>query len=180
MTRPKSDNLFVGHHLAAAPLPARVDIGVAAQSSPHGFDPLGLDGGHGAGKETRGLHHLGGHDPGPGAVEEPRAGKDHHFAPPGGLVDVLVPALGDVAQKSCQDGLVDGRLQVRALVGMAGGCVHMAVGLQFGQHGVELAVDVAPFAQPAVGKKLALGPALETPGTALGGQSALVGLPDVD
>ena len=59
----KQRDLFKGHYLGALHFPMRFAVAAFNQVLRLGFNPLGIDFGHGAGKQLGGFHHLERHDP---------------------------------------------------------------------------------------------------------------------
>ena len=138
-------DLFAGDDITALGVPLRIGVGALDEMLGGALDPLGQNFGDGAGIEAICLDHLSGHHPfrffgeqsssrGRGRILHSEGRRIRRF----GFV-------ADVCQQSGQE-----RGEC------APGLRANAVGPQshFHDHGVQLLVDLVPFAQPEVGKKL--------------------------
>ena len=129
------------HHLGGLLFPVRLQQLLLQQVARHAGNPLRFDRGQAAPEQTGGLHQLGSHQPAPGLLRQMRPGMAPELDAARPQVPVLVVRLAaHVAQQASQ------HRQVNLLVG--GGSAVQAPAM-LGHHGVQLGVDVAPFAHPA-------------------------------
>ena len=125
-------------------LPMRVQQLFLEQMPAHLFQPLRVNIGNAAAEQARGLHQLRGHDPTPRLFGQVRARmrkkldatRPQVFA----LLAFVLDLAAHIAQQPCQHG------QMQLLVRRRRG---VQPPLVLGHHGVQLAVNIFPLAQPA-------------------------------
>ncbi len=149
------------HHLRRLLLPVRLEQLRLQQVAGQRRDPLRLDGRQAAAEQARGLHQFSRHQPAPGLLAQVRARVAPELdaacaqvpvlviagstapIPPRGCAALGRPGVGaaaDIAQQPGQHGLV--QLFV-------GGRLGIQPPALFGDHGVQLRVDIAPLAHAA-------------------------------
>ena len=135
-----------GGNLHRALFPVRVEELALDQVSAHFLDPVGLDAGDAAPEQARRLGDLGGHDPLAGLLLQRRRRVDQVAdAARAEVVAGFVRLAADVAEQPGEQRHVDG------VVG-AGNVVFLPA--QLGDHRVQLAVHLAPFAQAQIRQEI--------------------------